>query len=739
MAAGRIIIPGWMPALDSDGTPIPNAQMYFYLNETTTLATVYTDMTLTVPLPNPVSANSSGQFPGIWADDANLFSVTIDAPYGPPGQPFTFDDLGPSTSSNTSAENKADLDGDNIPTETAPTFRSNLHQFWVAPEDFRFTDDAPGDWEPAIRRMLASPLGTKVRWADGREYVVNDTLTVTFPGTTWEGSATLKLFREPGSFVVPLLNVAASATGFYCSPTMVFDHNAAAMPPAAYANQPAIAWTCCILLQPPGFVFGCRVKNAWDSGVGVGRFVVTGNGTPGSPFSAVQTNNLPQSWTITTVDGENCGIGDHTGAGFGEVGKKGCVVNILTGSDGVVQSVTGRGNYGGFIADFGGGGEVAVGTLAFTGNKRDATYPNNGSGIDCYIGTGPVIIGALKSDNAARYGLAITSTAGQVQVNARIHAPAEEGAYIRGGNVSGVISVSEASQTSIGGFDAVRVTANEANVALNVLITGEGSRHRYSYFSEVAEGFQAFGSVELVSHSAAVAAIPLLGPGGNETVKVNTRSALAVNVLPVERNTDTSIWAKRGVTLEGENSFWMSNCYFDTADSGWKYLGNGFAGYIKAEEVAGFGFYMATGVANAGGRGVAATMQRYVHIRRNYIDSTIPLRAVGATGTGVVGDTGYMGTIEAVSAGLGGKIATAFDDADNGGSGVIQCLFPGNSVRPLKLNRDGGAVQLSTGAWDTGPTRLGAYYLWVDASGRLRIKNSAPASDGDGTVVGAQT
>lgn len=110
MAAGRIIIPGWMPALDSDGTPIPNAQMYFYLNETTTLATVYTDMTLTVPLPNPVPANSSGQFPGIWADDANLFSVSVEAPFGPPGQPFTFDDLGPSTSANTSAINKADKD-----------------------------------------------------------------------------------------------------------------------------------------------------------------------------------------------------------------------------------------------------------------------------------------------------------------------------------------------------------------------------------------------------------------------------------------------------------------------------------------------------------------------------------------------------------------------------------------------------------------------------------------------------
>jgi|GEM_PF-3130689 len=637
------------------------------------------------------------------------------------------------------AADRARTTGDNISTANAPTFRSNLHQFWVTPEDFYHSDDPPGDFEPAIRRMLASPIGRKVRWGDNREYVVNDTLTVTFADTSWEGSATLRLYREPGAFVVPLLNVAATAERFYCAPTMTFDHDAAALAPAAYANQPAIAWACTVLLQPTGFIFGCRVLNAWDSGVGVIRLAISGDGTPGNPFLGTQTNNHPQSWTITTVDGENCGIGDHTGAGFGEVGNKGCVVNILTGSDGVVQSVTGRNCYGGFIADFGGGGEVAVGTLAFTGCKRDAANPFNGSGIDCYIGTGPVIIGALKSDNAGRYGLAVTHTAGPVQVNARIHAAAEEGAYIRGGTVSGSISASSCGVKETGVYDAVRVTANEANVALNLLVTAEGAFHRYSYLSEVGNGFQAFGGVELVSKSAAVAAVPLLGPGGNETIKVNSRKALSVNVMPVERDTTTGLYADRGISLAGENSFWMNNCYFDIQNDGWKYLGNGHAGYIKAEESGGFGFYMSAGAANASGRGASATMQRYCHMRRNYLDSAVPVRAVGDTGTGPVGDPAFMGTLEAVSRGLGGKVATAFDDADSGGAGVIQSLFPGNSVRPLKLNRDGGAVQLSTGHWSVGPTRLGNHYLWVDAAGRLRIKDGAPTSDADGVVVGSQS
>jgi hypothetical protein len=44
------------------------------------------------------------------------------------------------------------------------------------------------------------------------------------------------------------------------------------------------------------------------------------------------------------------------------------------------------------------------------------------------------------------------------------------------------------------------------------------------------------------------------------------------------------------------------------------------------------------------------------------------------------------------------------------------------------------------GTWDSASLmQLGGYRLWVDATGDLRIKNGAPTSDTDGTVVGAQT
>lgn len=40
--------------------------------------------------------------------------------------------------------------------------------------------------------------------------------------------------------------------------------------------------------------------------------------------------------------------------------------------------------------------------------------------------------------------------------------------------------------------------------------------------------------------------------------------------------------------------------------------------------------------------------------------------------------------------------------------------------------------------WNTGHLMIGIYHLWIDASGRLRIKSSAPTSDTDGVSVGSQ-
>jgi hypothetical protein len=49
-------------------------------------------------------------------------------------------------------------------------------------------------------------------------------------------------------------------------------------------------------------------------------------------------------------------------------------------------------------------------------------------------------------------------------------------------------------------------------------------------------------------------------------------------------------------------------------------------------------------------------------------------------------------------------------------------------------------VEMMTGSTFDGPHPvLGAYHLWIDATGDLRIKSSVPTTDLDGTVIGTQT
>lgn len=121
MASGRLFIPGWMPARDSNGDPIPNVVVSFYQNETDVLASVYADDALTVPLTNPVAANSSGRFPQIYASDAMTYSASVDAPYGPAGQPFTFDGLQASQAADIAAANLAQGAADDAEAALAAT------------------------------------------------------------------------------------------------------------------------------------------------------------------------------------------------------------------------------------------------------------------------------------------------------------------------------------------------------------------------------------------------------------------------------------------------------------------------------------------------------------------------------------------------------------------------------------------------------------------------------------------
>jgi hypothetical protein len=108
MAAGRIVLPEFMPALDLNGNPVAGAKLYIYENETTTKASVYSNEALSVALANPVIADASGQFPPIWAstgdDGSTVYTLSItDGDGAAIGNRSTFDSYPPSVDYETAA------------------------------------------------------------------------------------------------------------------------------------------------------------------------------------------------------------------------------------------------------------------------------------------------------------------------------------------------------------------------------------------------------------------------------------------------------------------------------------------------------------------------------------------------------------------------------------------------------------------------------------------------------------
>ena len=131
-----------MPARDRSGRLVSGARLTVYANRTTTKATVYSSIDLTTPIANPVAANSSGQFPSIWApagtaDEPVLYSLAVSGPSGESiGNPAVFNDWQPSLDAQVVSDAlnlKADKDLGNV---TSPSIaRDNLNLPRLNPVD----------------------------------------------------------------------------------------------------------------------------------------------------------------------------------------------------------------------------------------------------------------------------------------------------------------------------------------------------------------------------------------------------------------------------------------------------------------------------------------------------------------------------------------------------------------------------------------------------------------------------
>ncbi|MFB5760257.1 right-handed parallel beta-helix repeat-containing protein [Paenibacillus medicaginis] len=86
------------------------------------------------------------------------------------------------------------------------------------------------------------------------------------------------------------------------------------------------------------------------------------------------------------------------------------------------------------------------------------------------------------------------------------------------------------------------------------------------------------------------------------------------------------------------------------------------------------------------------------------------------------------------------KLTKLFTFSGNGriyfGNDLSVDLFrEGNTLKTSTNLKTSQNLQTESSAWNAGHLTLGTYHFWVDATGKLRIKNGSPTSDTDGTVV----
>lgn len=105
----------------------------------------------------------------------------------------------------------------------------------------------------------------------------------------------------------------------------------------------------------------------------------------------------------------------------------------------------------------------------------------------------------------------------------------------------------------------------------------------------------------------------------------------------------------------------------------------------------------------------------------------------------------YGACLEINPTATGGKMWTLQGTANGASQGAGKLVFYANGDTRMTIDSTygnlvaGGNVQATGGGYTGGHLVLGNYHIWVDTSGRLKIKNGLPVSDGEGVVVGTQT
>lgn len=545
-------------------------------------------------------------------------------------------------------------------TATYPDDTVGKHlQAYIDPTDAPYNAVADGVEDDLAAILAAMATGRPIRWGGPeRVYRITDTLTASSRQVWYFEGATIRMDHSGRGYVRPLLNLQDGADYSHISGVGTLDHDASDVLMAYMTTPVAIGFLSAVVVQADFCTITSDVSviNAWDNGVYVGRFSITGSGTTGDRYAATATTGLPVGAQVTGIRAKDCGIGYHdparvTTPGGMVAGYQGAGINNGSGTRTVVTDNVIEDCATGLVSDYGAGaggvfdGNIVTGSVAATGNE----------GWGGWFADGPSIVSNNQFLFCDGDGLVIAPESGQTVVSGNTcYGNGKHGLHI----------------------------ASAKTILSNNLAEANGQATANTY-----DGFFLNSDTESLDN------VVLTGCSGLGTQQ------------------------RYGISASGANG-------------------------ITAQIIGGR-YEGATGQASFGSKNVAVLGQKTSAgtLGVGMIDPNFPWEVTSAVAsylTNPLGDSDNNGTL-AVSSKTERDFRLAFGCDSVNGVAVIQAIFAGVAKKPLLLNPSGGDVMAGGSSWTTGHMRLGAYHLWVDSSGRLRIKSSAPSSDTDGTIVGTQS
>lgn len=296
MTAGLLIFPGAQPSRSRSGSII-SAELRWYVNETTTPATVYTDPSLTIPHPFPIVSDDAGRFPLIYADDADVFSCTWNTA-APDSQVQSYDNIGVSQAADVillDEMNAVLADAMDLYESLDDVNAAVLEAQGYAAEAASAATGAPGTNSTSTTSLTVGTGAKSLTVDTGKLYVVGMSVTIASTASPSNAMSGQVLSYNPSTGALVVESVTYTGSGTYATWTISLS--------ALNGTNPLLRST-----RTANTVLGIGDARAWiDVTSGTFTQTLTAAGTLGSGWWVYYGNSGTGTVTIDPAGTETIG------------------------------------------------------------------------------------------------------------------------------------------------------------------------------------------------------------------------------------------------------------------------------------------------------------------------------------------------------------------------------------------------------------------------------------------------